>query len=106
MALIARPSRLRRRDLQLLTKIGLAAILAWWISDLLGADRPAFAAIVPLVALRADDPYGALGLSLFRVAGTVLGILLGIAALAIDPSAPLWLVAATIVASLLLGLFV
>ena len=106
MALIARPGRLRRRDLQLLAKIGLAAILAWWISDLLGADRPAFAAIVPLVALRADDPYGALGLSLFRVAGTVLGILLGIAALAIDPSAPLWLVAATIVVSLLLGLFV
>ena len=106
MALIARPGRLRRRDLQLLAKIGLAAILAWWISDLLGADRPAFAAIVPLVALRADDPYGALGLSLFRVAGTVLGILLGIAALAIDPSAPLWLVAATIVVSLLVGLFV
>ena len=42
MALIARPARLRRRDLQLLAKIGLAAILAWWISDLLGADRPAF----------------------------------------------------------------
>jgi hypothetical protein len=65
-----------------------------------------FAAIVPLVALRADDPYGALGVSVFRIAGTVLGIALGIAALAIDPSAPLWLVAATIMASLTVGLLV
>jgi uncharacterized membrane protein YgaE (UPF0421/DUF939 family) len=102
--LIASPSELRARDLRLLAKIGLAAVLAWWISELLGADRPAFAAIVPLVALRADDPYGVLGVSVFRILGTVAGILIGIVALEIDPSAPLWLVAATVAAGLGVGL--
>ncbi len=87
-----------------MAKIGLAAGLAWWVCTLLGADRPAFAAIVPLVALRADDPYGALGVSLFRIVGTVAGILLGIAALMIDPGAPLWLVFATILLGLAIGL--
>jgi Fusaric acid resistance protein-like len=102
--LIASPTGLRGRDLRLLAKIGLAAVLAWWVSELLGADRPAFAAIVPLAALRADDPYGALGVSVFRIAGTVVGIVLGIVALEIDPSAPLWLVAATIAVALAIGL--
>jgi uncharacterized membrane protein YgaE (UPF0421/DUF939 family) len=101
--LIARPTGVRRRDLQLIAKVGLAAFLAWWICGLLGAVRPAFAAIVPLVAVRADDPYGALGVSVLRVAGTVAGILLGILALWIDPSAPLWLVAVTIATALAVG---
>ena len=96
MDLIASPAELRARDLRLVAKIGLATVLAWWISELLGADRPAFAAIVPLVALRADDPYGVLGVSVFRILGTVAGIAIGVASLAIDPTAPLWLVALTV----------
>jgi uncharacterized membrane protein YgaE (UPF0421/DUF939 family) len=101
--LIPSPRGLSSRDLRLVAKIGLAAVLSWWVSTLLGANRPAFAAIVPLVALRADDPYGALGVSLFRIVGTVAGILLGVAALEVDPTAPLWLVAATIVLGLAIG---
>ena len=104
MDLIPDPRGLHVRDLRLVAKIGLAAVLAWWVSTLLGAERPAFAAIVPLVALRADDPYGVLGVSLFRIVGTVAGILLGIVALAIDPNAPLWLVVVTIAVSLAVGL--
>jgi uncharacterized membrane protein YgaE (UPF0421/DUF939 family) len=104
MDLIASPAELRARDLRLLAKIGLATVLAWWISELLGADRPAFAAIVPLVALRADDPYGVLGVSVFRILGTVAGIAIGVASLAIDPTAPLWLVALTVGVSLAVGL--
>jgi uncharacterized membrane protein YgaE (UPF0421/DUF939 family) len=98
------PTGLHRRDVILLAKIGLASVLAWWFSELLGASRPAFAAIVPLVALRVDDPYGAVGISLYRVVGTVLGVLVGIGALAIDPDVPLWLVAATVAVSLAIGL--
>jgi uncharacterized membrane protein YgaE (UPF0421/DUF939 family) len=102
--LIASPRGLRTEQLRMLAKIAIAAIGSWWVAGLFGADRPAFAAIVPLVALRTDDPYGALGVSVWRVVGTVLGILLGIAALALDPSAPLWLVAGTVVIGLGLGL--
>lgn len=104
MDLIASPRGLRLDHWRMLAKIAIAAIASWWIAGLFGAQRPAFAAIVPLVSLRAEDPYGAVGVSVFRVIGTVLGIVLGIAALAIDASAPLWLVAATVVVGLALGL--
>ena len=59
MDLIASPRLPRGREVRLVAKIAFAAVLAWGIADLLGADRPVFAAIIPLVALRADDPYGA-----------------------------------------------
>lgn len=104
MDLMPSPRTIRSRDLRLVAKIGFAAGLAWWVCTVLGAERPAFAAIVPLVALRADDPYGALGVTVMRIVGTVAGILLGIVALLIDPNAPLWLVFATILVGLAIGL--
>ena len=106
MDLIATPRLPRGRELRLVAKIAFAAVLAWWASSLLGADRPAFAAIIPLVALRADDPYGAVGISLIRVLGTVLGIVVGIVALEVAPDVDLLVVTVVVVISLLIGLFV
>jgi uncharacterized membrane protein YgaE (UPF0421/DUF939 family) len=104
--LIASPRLPRGREVRLVAKIAFAAVLAWGIADLLGADRPVFAAIIPLVALRADDPYGAIGISLIRVLGTVLGIAVGIVALEVAPDVNLFVVAAVVVVSLVIGLFV
>ena len=41
----------------------IAGTLAWWLSRLLGAPRPFFALLVPLVAM-GSDPLGALNVSL------------------------------------------
>ena len=43
-----------RRELPRAVRIAVAATLAWWLARLLGADRPVFAVIVPLVAIRDD----------------------------------------------------
>jgi uncharacterized membrane protein YgaE (UPF0421/DUF939 family) len=104
--LIASPRLPRGREVKLIAKISLAAVIAWWLSGELGAESPAFAAIIPLVALRADDPYGAIGVSLIRVLGTVIGIMVGIAVLQVDPDPGLLVVAGVIVVSLMVGLFV
>ena len=91
-----------RRELPRAIRIAVAAGLAWWLARLLGADRPVFAALVPLVAIR-DEPYAALSLSLARMLGVIVGVLLGIAVVAlfgISTSA----VAALLVAGLLIGL--
>jgi uncharacterized membrane protein YgaE (UPF0421/DUF939 family) len=91
-----------RRELPRAIRIAVAAGLAWWLARLLGADRPVFAALVPLVAIR-DEPYAALSLSLGRMLGVIVGVLLGIAVVAlfgISTSA----VAFLLVAGLLIGL--
>jgi uncharacterized membrane protein YgaE (UPF0421/DUF939 family) len=91
-----------RRELPRAIRIAVAAGLAWWIARLLGADRPVFAALVPLVAIR-DEPYAALSLSLGRMLGVIVGVLLGIAVVAlvgVSTSAVLIL----LVAGLLIGL--
>jgi uncharacterized membrane protein YgaE (UPF0421/DUF939 family) len=104
--LIAAPRGPRWRDLRLVAKITFASILAWWFATLLGADTPVFAAIMPLVALRADDPYGAVGVSLVRVLGTVAGVIVGVIALELSPDPTLLAVTVVIVSSLVLGLFI
>lgn len=71
-----------RNELPRAVRIAVAAGLAWWIARLLGADRPVFAALVPLVAIR-DEPYAALSLSLGRMLGVVAGVLLGIGVVAL-----------------------
>jgi uncharacterized membrane protein YgaE (UPF0421/DUF939 family) len=71
-----------RRELPRAVRIAVAATLAWWIARLLGADRPVFAVIVPLVAIR-DDTHSALSLSLGRMLGVVAGVLLGIGVVAV-----------------------
>lgn len=106
MDLIAAPRGPRRRDLRLIAKITFASILAWWLASLLGAETPVFASIMPLVALRADDPYGAVGVSIVRVLGTAAGVVIGVIALEVSPEPTLAIVTVVIVASLLLGLFI
>jgi uncharacterized membrane protein YgaE (UPF0421/DUF939 family) len=71
-----------RNELPRAVRIAVAAGLAWWIARLLGADRPVFAALVPLIAIR-DEPYAALSLSLGRMLGVVAGVILGIAVVAL-----------------------
>jgi uncharacterized membrane protein YgaE (UPF0421/DUF939 family) len=71
-----------RRELPRAVRIAVAATLAWWLARLLGADRPVFAVIVPLVAIR-DDTQSALSLSLGRMLGVVAGVLLGIGVVAV-----------------------
>ena len=55
----------------------ISAAVAWQICRWLGADRPVFAAIVPIVAIK-GDPLAALNVSLGRLFGVVGGIALGI----------------------------
>jgi uncharacterized membrane protein YgaE (UPF0421/DUF939 family) len=50
-----------------------AATLAWWLCTLLGAPRPIFAALIPLVAL-SSDPVNAVNDALARIAGVFAGI--------------------------------
>ncbi len=57
--------------------MALAGALAWLVAERLGAERPVFAVLVPLVALK-DDPYAALNLSLTRLAGVVAGVAIGL----------------------------
>ena len=71
-----------RRELPRAVRIAVAATLAWWLARLLGADRPVFAVIVPLVAIR-DDAQSALSLSLGRMLGVIAGVLLGIGVVAV-----------------------
>ncbi len=92
-----------RNELPRALRIAVAAVLAWWIARLLGADRPVFAVIVPMVAIR-DDTHAALSLSLGRMLGVMAGVVLGIGVVAVagvSTSAIVLLV----VAGLAIGLF-
>jgi uncharacterized membrane protein YgaE (UPF0421/DUF939 family) len=71
-----------RKELPRAVRIAVAATLAWWIARLLGADRPVFAVIVPMVAIR-DDTQAALSLSLGRMLGVIAGVVLGVAVVAL-----------------------
>jgi uncharacterized membrane protein YgaE (UPF0421/DUF939 family) len=96
------PPRPRRRDLQLAAKMAAAGTLAWWICTLLGADRPLFAVLVPLVAM-GGDALSSINVSVSRTFGVFAGVGLGLALLQLDlPSTAL--VAVLLTLSLLTGL--
>ena len=63
-----------RKELPRAVRIAVAATLAWWLARLLGADRPVFAVIVPMVAIR-DDTHAALSLSLAGLAALAVALL-------------------------------
>ena len=92
-----------RRELPRAVRIAVAATVAWWISRELGAERPVFAVIVPLVAIR-DDAHAALALSLGRMLGVMAGVVLGIGVVALA-GVSLTAVALLLVVGLALGLF-
>ena len=92
-----------RKELPRAVRIAVAAVLAWWIARLLGADRPVFAVIVPMVAIR-DDTYAALSLSLGRMLGVMAGVVLGIGVVAVAGVSTTAIVL-LLVAGLAIGLF-
>ncbi len=75
-------SRLRDRDLvvelRLALKMTLGGTVAWWLAVELGARKPIFAALVPLVAMT-GDPFAAVSVSIGRIVGVFAGVGLGIA---------------------------
>jgi uncharacterized membrane protein YccC len=91
-------------DAKLVVRIVVAAAISWWLAELLGGPLPVFAAIVPMVALRADDPYGVIDVSLWRILGTMVGVLLGLVAVSLADPAPFALVVGTIAVGVVLGL--
>jgi uncharacterized membrane protein YgaE (UPF0421/DUF939 family) len=64
-------------ELKLAVKMTLAGTLAWWLASELGAHRPVFAVLVPLVAMT-GDPFSALSVSIDRILGVFAGVGLGI----------------------------
>lgn len=66
------------QELRLALKMTLAGTLAWWASSALGAHRPIFAVLVPLVSMT-GDPFSALSVSVARILGIFAGVGIGIA---------------------------
>jgi uncharacterized membrane protein YgaE (UPF0421/DUF939 family) len=74
--------RLLERDLaaelRLALKMTLGGTIAWFLATELGARRPIFAALVPLVAMT-GDPFAAVSVSIGRIVGVFAGVGIGIA---------------------------
>jgi uncharacterized membrane protein YgaE (UPF0421/DUF939 family) len=65
-------------EARLAIKMSLGGTAAWWLAVELGARRPIFAALVPLVAIT-GDPFAAVSVSVSRIVGVFAGVGLGIA---------------------------
>jgi uncharacterized membrane protein YgaE (UPF0421/DUF939 family) len=89
-------------ELRLAIKMVIGGTGAWWIASELGATRPIFAALVPLVAM-IGDPFAAVSVSIGRILGVFagVGIGIGVAELAVPPT---WRVAIALVIATLAGI--
>jgi uncharacterized membrane protein YgaE (UPF0421/DUF939 family) len=96
------PSRPTADAIHLAIKMVIAGTLAWWLCTLLGAERPLFAVLVPLVAMD-GDPFASVSVSAGRVLGVFVGVLVGLAVVQLSLPSTL-LVALLLVLSLLAGL--
>src|SRR6478672_5224335 len=67
-----------RTEIRLALKMAVGGTVAWWLAGELGAQRPIFAALVPLVAMT-GDPFAAVSVSLSRIIGVFAGVGIGIA---------------------------
>src|SRR4051794_14279288 len=65
-------------EVRLALKMALGGTVAWWIAVELGARRPIFAALVPLVAMT-GAPFAAVSVSSSRIVGVFAGVGIGIA---------------------------
>ena len=65
-------------ELRLAIKMVIGGTGAWWIASELGARRPIFAALVPLVAMN-GDPFAAVSVSIGRILGVFAGVGIGLA---------------------------
>ena len=92
---------LRERDLvvelRLALKMALGGTVAWWLAVELGARRPIFAALVPLVAMT-GDPFAAVSVSFARILGVFAGVGLGIAFVHVDAGSTVRIALALLVA--------
>jgi uncharacterized membrane protein YgaE (UPF0421/DUF939 family) len=97
---------LRGRDLvqetQLAVKMTVGGTVAWWLAVELGARRPIFAALVPLVAMT-GDPFAAVSVSVSRIVGVFAGVGIGIA-FAHAGGGSTWRVAAILLLGTLAGI--
>jgi uncharacterized membrane protein YgaE (UPF0421/DUF939 family) len=65
-------------EVRLALKMTIGGTAAWWLAVELGAKRPIFAALVPLVAMT-GDPFAAVSVSVSRILGVFAGVGLGLA---------------------------
>lgn len=70
-------------ELRLAIKMTAGGTAAWWIASELGAKRPLFAALVPLVAMT-GDPFAAVSVSVARILGVFAGVGVGTAVIQLD----------------------
>jgi uncharacterized membrane protein YgaE (UPF0421/DUF939 family) len=89
-------------ELRLAIKMVIGGTSAWWIASELGARRPIFAALVPLVAMN-GDPFAAVSVSLGRILGVFAGVGIGVAVTQLAV-APTWRVAIALVIATLVGI--
>ncbi|MEY2503346.1 MAG: hypothetical protein QOI07_3683 [Verrucomicrobiota bacterium] len=89
-------------ELRLAAKMTIGGATAWWIASALGATRPLFAALVPLVAM-SGDPFAAASVSFGRILGVFAGVGIGLALLQVDVSST-WLVAFALILATLAGI--
>src|SRR3954452_18967477 len=86
-------------EVRLALKMALGGTVAWWIAVELGARRPIFAALVPLVAMN-GDPFAAVSVSVARILGVFAGVGIGIALTHVAVSSTLRVAIALLVATL------
>src|SRR5690242_18282225 len=67
-----------RTEIRLALKMAAGGTIAWSLAGELGARRPIFAALVPLVAMT-GDPFAADSVSISRIVGVFAGVGIGIA---------------------------
>jgi uncharacterized membrane protein YccC len=89
-------------ELRLAIKMTVGGTSAWWIASELGATRPIFAALVPLVAMN-GDPFAAVSVSVGRIIGVFAGVGIGLALMHVDVSAT-WRVAIALTLATLAGI--
>jgi uncharacterized membrane protein YgaE (UPF0421/DUF939 family) len=89
-------------EVRLALKMSLGGTVAWWLASELGATRPLFAALVPLVAMN-GDPFAAVAVSLGRILGVFAGVGVGLALLHVSIS-PTWRVAIALLIATLVGI--
>jgi len=89
-------------ELRLAIKMAVGGTGAWWIASALGAKRPIFAALVPLVAMN-GDPFAAVSVSLGRILGVFAGVGIGLALMHVAVGVT-WRVAIALLVATLVGI--
>jgi uncharacterized membrane protein YgaE (UPF0421/DUF939 family) len=89
-------------EVRLAVKMVIGGTGAWWLASELGAKRPLFAALVPLVAMN-GDPFAAVSVSIARIVGVFAGVGIGLALMHVAV-APTWRVAIALLVATLVGI--